>query len=109
MEARCPNCGKDIHLVGARELKEDYGIGPNSVQHAREKGKFPEPWLSFANRNIWIREVIDSYVTERSQRQVETTVRDLLKALDHLSGEAREEAKKQIASAGLAPTPRRRK
>lgn len=109
MDVTCPNCGKDIHLVGARELKEDYGIGPNSVQHAREKGRFPEPWLSFANRNIWIREVIDSYVTEKSQKTVETTVKDLLRALDHLSGDAREEARKQLAAAGLAATPRKRK
>lgn len=108
MDVSCPNCGKDIHLVGARELKDEYGIGPNSVQHAREKGKFPEPWLSFANRNIWIREVIDSYVTERSQQRVETTVKDLLKALDHLPADALEEARKQLAEAGLATAPRKR-
>lgn len=109
MDVRCPNCGKDIHLVGARELKEDYGISSNSVQHARERGKFPEPWLSFANRNIWVRDVIDSYVTERSQERVETTVKDLLKALDHLPAEAVAEARRQLAEAGLATTPRKRK
>lgn len=101
MDVKCPNCGKDIHLVGARELKNEYGIGPNSVQHAREKGRFPEPWLSFANRNIWIRRDIDAYVKERSQSRVEMTVKELLKALDHLPPSAREAARKEL-DAGLA-------
>jgi hypothetical protein len=58
------------------------------------------PWLSFANRNIWVRDTISSYVEDRSRRKVESTVQDLLKALDHLPEAERKEAAKRLAEVG---------
>lgn len=101
MDVTCPNCGKGIHLVGAKELKEEFSLGPNSVAHARERGRFPMPWLSFQNRNIWIREEIEEYIRERSAARVEQTVDELLRALDHLPADARREAQRRLEKAGL--------
>lgn len=93
MQVKCPHCAKDIDLVGARELKDEYGLGPNTVQHARERGKFPDPYLSFGNRNIWLRDSVQSYVEDRSKAKVESTVTDLLKALETLPEGSRKEAR----------------
>lgn len=107
MDVMCPNCDKVIHLVGARELRDEFSIGPNSVANAREKGKFPEPWLSFANRNIWIRKDVEEYVSRRSAQRVEEHVSALIKALDHLPPEAKRDARKALEAAGVT-APRRK-
>lgn len=96
MQVECPNCHKPIDLVGPKELKEDFGIGPNSVQHARDKGKFPAPWLSFPNRNIWVRQMIEAYVEERSRARLESTVAELTKALEGLPAVERRQAKRML-------------
>ena len=100
MKAKCPNCGKDIDLVGAKELSDDYGINANSLQYARDSGKFPEPWVSFGNRNVWLREDVEKFVSERGKEKVESTVRDLLKTLENLPDSDRtttiEELNKQL-------------
>jgi hypothetical protein len=84
MNTNCPNCGKTIDLVGASDLKDEFELSPNTVQHARDKGKFPEPWLSFGNRNIWLRSVVENYIKDRNTKQLESTVAELMKALDEL-------------------------
>ena len=63
----CPHCNKPIELMGAKELGDEYGIGPNSVSHARKRGHFPEPFLSFGNRNLYLRSAIEAWVLEHRQ------------------------------------------
>lgn len=99
MSTTCPHCGKDIQLIGAAELKEEFGLGPNTVQHARDKGRFPEPWLSFGNRNIWLRETIEEYVKSRKETQIESTIAELMKALDGLPEGDREAALEKLKKA----------
>ena len=90
MTPTCPHCGKDIELVGAAELKDEFGLGPNTVQHARDKGRFPEPWISFGNRNIWLRSVISEYVQKRKNGELEQTITELMKSLQELPETDRE-------------------
>lgn len=98
MTATCPHCKKPIELVGAAELKDEFGLGPNSVQHLRDKGRFPEPWLSFGNRNIWLRETIENFVEERRTTKLEDTITELMKALKDLPEADREAALTKLKS-----------
>lgn len=93
MTVTCPHCKKEIDLVGAKELKDDYGLSPNTVQHARDRGNFPESFMSFGNRNLWLRETIQGYMEERSRSRVESHVTELMRALEHMPADAREEAR----------------
>lgn len=88
--AKCPHCGKDINVVTAGDLEKDYSISNNALQHAREKEQFPEPWLEFPNRNIWLRDAIESYAASRTQERVSKRVEELHKLLGSMSDEERE-------------------
>jgi hypothetical protein len=81
MDAKCPHCKKTIDLVGARELDADFSIGSNHVQHARERGTFPEPWLAFGNRMIYLRRDIEAYVSDREGATARKAVELLKKTL----------------------------
>lgn len=96
MEVKCPNCGKDIHIIGAKELKDEYGLGANAVAHARERGKFPIPWLSFGNRNLYVRAEVDGYVEERSRGRVEATITELLNSIDRLPEDEQAAARHEL-------------
>jgi len=95
----CPNCGKQIELFGPSDLKDVFGIGPNALQHARERGVLPQPWLHLNNRNLWLRADIESFVSERGRKKVESTVKDLMNALSGLPEVEREEAIKLLREA----------
>lgn len=86
----CPHCGKDVDLVGQRELTEEYGMGPNPVAHARQLGLFPLPVLSFGNRNMWLRQDIDNYVEERSRERIAKLVEDFEKTISVLPDSEKE-------------------
>lgn len=101
IEVTCPHCKKTIELVGSKELDEEFGLGPNTVQHARDKGKFPDPWMSFQNRNVYLRSIIESYIEERSRAKLQSTVEELTKAFHNLSLEEQIEAR-EILEARLA-------
>jgi len=96
MEAKCPNCGKGIALAGAKELAEEFNIGANALQHARERGTFPAPWLSFGNRNIWLAEDINGYVSSRGRARVEKTVTELMNVIASLPGPEGAEARRLL-------------
>ena len=93
----CPHCGKPIELVGQKELSEEYGIGPNPVQHARTLGLFPTPVLAFGNRNMWFKTQIDEYVEARSQERIEKLVAEFERTLETLPASERTLAAKQAA------------
>lgn len=88
----CPHCGKVIDLVGQRELKDDYGMGPNPVAHARSLGTFPIPVLEFGNRNMWLREQIDEYVSERNRDRIARLVEDFEQTIASLPEADRKQA-----------------
>ena len=90
----CPHCGKPIELVGQKELSEEYGIGPNPVQHARSLGMFPTPVLSFGNRNMWFRSQIDEYVEERNKEKIAKLVEDFEQTISGLPASQQEQARK---------------
>lgn len=108
---RCPHCDKDIELVGQKELTEVYGLGPNPVAHQRSLGQFPEPVLSFGNRNMWLRETIEAYVEERKRERVAKLVEDFAETLASLPETEREDAVKMLSEGkfvGPASTPRKK-
>ncbi len=79
--ANCPHCGKAIEVVTAKDLEEVFSISPNALQHAREKEEFPTPWLEYPNRNIWLRQDIEAYASERVSERVQKRVEELGKLL----------------------------
>lgn len=91
-ELVCPHCGKPIELVGQKELSEEYGIGPNPVQHARSLGMFPVPVLEFGNRNMWLRSQIEEYIEERSREKIAKLVQDFEQTIATLPAADREQA-----------------
>lgn len=96
MHTICPHCGKEIELVGAKELKDDFGLGPNSVQHARDRGRFPNPWLSFGNRKVYLRDTISAYIEDKSRAKIEATVHELVGAISNLPAEEQAEARRLL-------------
>ena len=96
----CPHCGKPIELVGQKELSEDYGIGPNPVAHARSLGVFPMPVLQFGNRNMWLREDIETYVEEKSRERISKLVQEFEQTIAVLPEDQREQARKMLAADG---------
>jgi hypothetical protein len=94
---RCPNCDHDIELVGQKNLTEEYGLGPNPVAHLRQQGVFPEPALSFGNRNMWLRADIVVFLEERSRERLEKLVEDFDRTLAALPEAERKTAVKLLA------------
>ena len=92
----CPHCGNGIDLVGQKELKDDYGMGPNPVAHARSLGIFPIPVLEFGNRNMWLRQQIDEYVASRNRDRIAKLVEDFEQTIAKLDETEREQARELL-------------
>ena len=97
-ELTCPHCGKEIELLGQKELSEDYGIGPNPVAQARSRGSFPTPVLAFGNRNMWFRRDIEAYIEERSKERIQKLVADFEQTIAVLPDDQREQAREMLVS-----------
>jgi hypothetical protein len=104
VEVQCPHCGNTIDIVGPSELKEQFGLNSNHVQHARDRGKFPDPYLELGNRNLWLRATIEDYVDTRSRLRLESTLEEMLNTLDTMDEETRAEARKLLEKK-LSPKP----
>lgn len=98
---KCSHCGKDIELVGQKELTEEYGLGPNPVAHLRSQGRFPDPVLSFGNRNLWLRETIDTYMEERTRERIAKLVEDVQETLAALPETDRDKAVEMLQDGGV--------
>lgn len=94
MQVKCPHCKKDIELVGTRELREQYHLSENQIQHAREGGKMPEPWLSLENRYLYERGAIETFIEERSREKVKGAVEEIIAAISNLPADEQAEARK---------------
>lgn len=70
-EAPCPHCGKTIQVVGSAELQDEFGMYPQTISNARERGVFPEPWLFLGNRYIYLRESIQEYNDRRLAERID--------------------------------------
>jgi hypothetical protein len=81
LKIKCPHCELDIDVVSAGELRDEFGINSNRLQHAKSKNRFPDPWLSFPNRDVWIRDDIVSYVSKGTVEATENAVETLKNAL----------------------------
>jgi DNA-binding transcriptional MerR regulator len=96
METKCPHCGKSIELVGAGELDKEYGLNGNKLQYLRDSGKFPEPWLSFGNRKIYLRADVDAFEAQRAQEGAGKVLTEVQKYLETLPPEERERVIKAL-------------
>jgi DNA-binding transcriptional MerR regulator len=96
MQAKCPHCKKNIELVGAAELESEYGLSGNRLQYLRDNGKFPQPWLSFGNRKIYLRADVDVFEAERAQEGAGKVLTEVQKYLETLPPEERERVIKAL-------------
>lgn len=103
MNVKCPHCSQQIDLVGAKDLDDEFGIGPNSVLYARKEGKFPEPWLLLGNRNLYLRSDIETWAADRPIRvrgnhtpSAHVLAMQISKILEKLPEEERNELKALI-------------
>lgn len=97
----CPHCSKPIDLMGAKELSEEFGLGPNSVIHARKRGDFPDPFLSFGNRKLYLRSEVEAWVTEhRPMKPAPPAIlaKQLAALLETMPTEERQELQKLIGA-----------
>ena len=94
----CPHCRKQIELVGQRTLNEEYGIGPNSVALARQRGNFPVPVLQFGNRNMWLKGDIEQYIEGQSRERIAKLVQDFEQYIAVLPEDEREQARELLAA-----------
>jgi hypothetical protein len=83
-------------------MQEEYGITPNVLQHAREQGHFPKPWLKFGNRDIYLNDDIADYAKTRARAKTEKTVNELRSLLDALPESEKNEALRSLGLDGAA-------
>lgn len=109
MDVTCPHCGESIELVGASELKNEFDLDPNAVQHAREKGTFPEPWLGFGNRNIYLRQDAQRFMEQRRAAKLKPLIGMLEESWEQLPQEERELVRRVLEEKmATRPTPSKR-
>ena len=95
MEFKCPHCGKPIRLIGQTTIKEEFGLGPNSVALRRKKGIFPEPVINLGNRLLFIREEVE----EAIERDLNTRIEDFVENLERTIASLPEEEQRQARQA----------
>lgn len=93
---RCPHCNTEIELLGPKELKDEYGLGPNPVAYRREHKGFPEPVLSFNNRHIYLRDEVEAWIQEDAKGKIEKFVANMQETLAALPEAEREAAVKML-------------
>jgi hypothetical protein len=101
---KCPHCEEAIDIVGAQDLREQYGINSNALQHARDTGNFPEPFLSFQNRNLWLRVDIEEHVAMKGRTRIVEIVEELETQLQQLPEADREELLRRFANRNANPS-----
>jgi hypothetical protein len=101
MKATCPHCGKELDLVGKKELEaEPFNLTVNQQQFLRDQGKFPPPWLKLENRYIYLRSDMEKFLAAGVKEKAEAAVEDLMKSLSGVSEEQREETLKMLRELG---------
>jgi hypothetical protein len=71
-------------VVGTRELVNEFGLSPNTVQHLRGQGQLPKPWLALGNRYLYLRPDVGGYMVGRRQARAAAIAKDLAENLAHL-------------------------
>jgi hypothetical protein len=95
METKCPHCRKAIEVLSPAEMQEKYGLNSNKRMYAKEKGRFPEPWLSLGGSpkpDLYLKSDIDDYMHGLSKRNAEKGMEMMKAFLDTLSPEEAEGA-----------------
>jgi hypothetical protein len=108
VKTTCPHCGETIELVGAQELKQDFGLTDNMLQYAQKRGKMPRPWLKFNNRGVWLRRDAEAFISERNREKIKTAAATLSKSMTGLSREEQEEMLR-ILQEQISPSSGRRR
>lgn len=108
-KGKCPNCGKHIPLLSAGDMDEHYGITPNVLQHAKEMGNFPDPWISFGNRAVYLKSDIEAYAKDRARAKTDKTVAELRSLLDALPESERDEAIQSLTASDKGAVVSRRR
>lgn len=98
MDVKCPHCEKAIELVGSTEIEREFGLNSNQIQYRQRRQEFPEPWLKFGNRTIWLKRDIESLEAERRKRELDEATNKVREALASvtLTDEERQLLLKQI-------------
>lgn len=90
MKVTCPH-SHEFEILSNEGLIE-LGITPNVRARAAERGEFPQPWVEFPNRHVWLKEEVLDYLTSQSLRETERVVDPMLDRLMRLPEERRDEA-----------------
>jgi hypothetical protein len=72
MTVKCPHCGNPIEVLAPKEMNE-LGINSNKRQYRKRNDEsFPDPWMSFENRDVWLRDDITLYLSRKKLEGVKT-------------------------------------
>jgi hypothetical protein len=94
----CPHCSQTIDLVGTRELRDEFGLSPNIIQHLRGQGQLPKPWLALGNRYLYLRPDVEGYMVSRRQARAAAIAKDLAEKLAHLPQDQVDEIMRMMTS-----------
>jgi len=97
MQITCPNCGKDIQLIGSVAIKKEFGLGPNAVEQRRKNGTFPEPVLDLTNRLLWLRQDVEDAMAHETETKIIEFVSELERSLGKLPEDERAKARELLA------------
>lgn len=65
MTVKCPHCDQEIEVLAPKEM-DDLGINSNKRQYRkRNDASFPQPWMSFENRDVWLKDDITLYLSRQ--------------------------------------------
>lgn len=87
-KVKCPQ-GHDLELMSATDVVSEVRargwskFSQNYLATLKKKGKFPEPWVTVANRDVWLK---DQFETWWDNRAVEARDAALEKAAQTLIG-----------------------
>jgi hypothetical protein len=72
MTVKCPHCGEAIEVLAPKEMDE-LGINSNKRQYRkRNDDSFPDPWMSFENRDVWLRDDITLYLSRKEMEGLQS-------------------------------------
>jgi hypothetical protein len=96
MKAACPHCSTDIEVLSSGELTKEFELSPNKQQDLRGQGRLPNPWLRFQNRNVYLRNDIESFLDHEAHVEAERAVQALVKHLPSMPDRVRRQTVRML-------------
>lgn len=73
MNIECPHCHKNIELMGAGEIKQEFRVPPNTLAKDEKEG-LVAPVIKLPNRFLYLRDAVLDYVQAKNLKEIDRRV-----------------------------------